>query len=237
VTFDLLRESEKFAQTVQDLLDAVLPVDPKADIEHRRLNVLKQDPWYVIRPGSQKKLGAIHLLADGEHLANLSLTFKCGPDRVSRYLAVRKSSFQLQWLGEGPPLMRLDFDHKSHTVPVAHWNVHAERGATSVLLAKCNPKHVGLLSKVHLPLGGTRYRPCLEDFLEMLIKEFKFDTKSKWSDAIEVGRESWRIKQAKSIVRDLPDIAARVLENELDYKVTPPSSGHPPRNEAVLRDH
>ncbi|MFD4250475.1 hypothetical protein ACFWQL_12125 [Amycolatopsis thermoflava] len=237
MTFDLLRESTNFAQAVQDMLDAVLPVDPRADIEHRRLNVIKQDPWYVIRPGTQRKLGAIHLLSGGDHVANLSLTFKCGPDRASRYLAVRKSSFQLQWLGEGPPLMRLDFDHKAHTVPVAHWNVHAERGATSVLLARCNPKHVGLLSKVHLPVGGTRYRPCLEDFLEMIIKEFRFDTNPKWSDAIRAGRASWRVKQAKSIVRDLPDIAVQILENEIGYTITPPTSGHPARNAEVLHDH
>lgn len=237
MTFDLSEESASFAQAVQDMLDAVLPADPAADIEHRRLKVLQQDPWYVIRPGTQTKLGAIHLLSGGKHVANLSLTFKCGPDRASRYLAVRKSSFQLQWLGEGPPLMRLDFDHKAHSVPVAHWNVHAERGATSVLLAKCNPKHVGLLSKVHLPVGGTRYRPCLEDFLEMIIKEFHFDTMAKWQEAVHAGRESWRIKQAKSIVRDLPDIAAQILQNELGYAITPPADGHPVRNGEVLRNH
>jgi hypothetical protein len=63
------------------------------------------------------------------------------------------------------PLLRLDFDREMHTAPGCHWNVHAERGAITNLLARNNPDHSGELCKLHLPVGGARMRPCLEDLL------------------------------------------------------------------------
>jgi hypothetical protein len=41
--------------------------------------------------------------------------------------------------------VRLDYDRDAHTVPAAHWNVYAERGAVSNLLGKTNPDHPGLV--------------------------------------------------------------------------------------------
>jgi hypothetical protein len=234
VIFDLDRETRTFGQTIQDLLDAVLPTKAGDDPEQRRLNVIRQVPWFVVRPGTEEKPGKIKLLHNGEHVADLSLNYRCLADQSGSFLAVRKSSFQLTSRQDGPPLLRIDFDHNAHTVPTAHWNVHAERGATSALLARCNRKHVGLLSKIHLPVGGPRYRPCLEDFLEMLIKEFNFDSQTGWCDAIREGRETWRTFQARVVVRDSPEAAADVLR-QLSYQVEAPADGAPEPNTDVLR--
>ncbi|SEF29270.1 hypothetical protein SAMN05421837_104616 [Amycolatopsis pretoriensis] len=236
MTADLHEESVKFAQQIQDLLDAVLPMSEAEDQEVRKLKVIEHEDSYAIRPGTLQKVGAVWLTKGGDHVADLHLSYLCALDRSRGFLAVRKSKFQLTSARpkEGPPLFRLDFDNKAHTVPAAHWNVNGERGATSVLLARCNPDHVGLLSQVHLPVGGVRYRPCLEDFLDLLLTEFKFDRNPAWQDRIEDGRESWRRLQTRAIVRDSPEDAAEVLA-KLGYSVTPPDSGHTATNLEALR--
>jgi hypothetical protein len=236
VTIDLAARSLVFAQETQDLLEQILPNGDGEDVELRKLKVLAHDDSFVIRPGDEKNARPVWLLKDGEHVADLDLSFKCALDGSRGYLAVRKSSFQLRSVRpkEGLPLLRLDFDHKMHSAPVAHWNVHGERGATSVLLSRCNPGHVGLLSQVHLPVGGVRYRPCLEDFLELLIVEFNFDVNTGWKAAVVAGREKWRMLQLRTAVRDSPADVAEVLRG-LGYNVVAPDGGHGERNDGVFR--
>lgn len=225
MTFDLDESTTAFAQEIQDLLVAVLPA-PKGKQELQQLKVIRQDDWRVIRPGTLEKPGSIPLLNQGVHVANLGIYYRCAPDQSRSYLAVRTSQFEVRSVQESTPLLRLDYLHDARSVPAAHWNVYAERGATSVLLARCNPKHQGLLSKVHFPVGGTRYRPCLEDFLEMLIVEFNIDTCPGWEGAVQAGRERWRVFQTKAVVRDSPAVAAEVLR-KLGYKLTEPADGPP----------
>lgn len=64
---------------------------------------------------------------------------------------------------------------------------------------------------MHLPVGGTRSRPCLEDFLEMVIREFRVDAHPGWEERLREGREQWRTLQTRAVVRDSPDAAAEVL--------------------------
>ncbi|BCB85704.1 hypothetical protein Psuf_030170 [Phytohabitans suffuscus] len=49
---------------------------------------------------------------------------------------------------------------------------------------------------------------------------------------LDSGRERWRRRQAATVVRDLPDEAARVL-GELGYTVTPPTEVKPPSVKAL----
>lgn len=236
MTIDLHDESSKFAQRVQDLLDGTLPLGKGEDPDLRKLKVIEHDESYAIRPGTAKELGSIKLFKDDDHVADLYVTFRCALDRSRGFLSVRKSKFQLTSARpkEGAPLLRLDFDHKAHSVPSAHWNVNGERGATSVLLSRCNPDHIGLLSQVHLSVGGVRYRPCLEDFLDLLLTEFKFDRVPGWQMRLEAGREDWRRVQTRAIARDSPKDAAEALVN-LGYTVIPPEDGHTETNIDVLR--
>lgn len=122
------------------------------------------------------------------------------------------------------PFFRLDYQHDATNVPGAHWNVHAERGAVSAMLARANPNHSGRLSKIHFPVGGIRHRPCLEDVLELLLNEFRIDAQPNAKEAICAGRHRWRTIQTKVIVRDAPELAAGVLRT-LGYKIDPPASG------------
>jgi hypothetical protein len=106
---------------------------------------------------------------------------------------------------------------------------HAERSALTRVLARSNPDHNGEVSKVHLPVGGFRMRPGIEDVLQMLITDFRFDHLPDAQAAIDEGRIRWRRRQIAAMIRDDPPEAIRVLEEELGYKVTVPD-GVPARS-------
>lgn len=234
MNFDLDAATTKFAQDTQNFLDGVLPRGEAEPADEPRIKILRQGERSVVRTGTETKAGGLKLHSDGKHVGELAVSYHCAPDRPGHYLAVRKSMFQLTSPQEGTPLLRLDFDHAMHTVPAAHWNVHGERGATSVMLARCNPDHSGLLSQVHLPVGGIRWRPCLEDFVDLLIAEFNIDHHPNASKLIEAGRQQWRTFQTRSVVRDSPEDAAAVLRN-LGFTVSPPDGELPSQNVDMLR--
>jgi hypothetical protein len=234
VTLDLNAASTAFAQDIQNLLEGVLPPGKGEPSNQPRIRVLRQGARHVIRTGTEDKAGGMRLHSEGRHVGDLQVLYHCEPDRADRFLAVRKSMFQLTSPQEGTPLLRLDFNQAANKVPAAHWNVHGERGATSVMLARCNPRHSGLLSQVHLPVGGTRGRPCLEDFLDMLIAEFGIDHAADSDALITAGREKWRLFQTRAVVRDSPDVAASVLHH-LGYTVLAPETGTPTPNVDMLR--
>jgi hypothetical protein len=233
VTINLQTAALAFGQEVQDLLDAVLPRPHYVPEGDRRVRVVAAERnRYSIRIAQRR--GLIALTRNGASVASLRITFKCTTDTSGRYLAVQRSSFELQGLGDRIPLARLDYDRGAHTVPAAHWNVHAERGTVSNLLGKTNPDHPGLVSKLHFTVGGSRMRPCLEDFIDLMAYEFQFDLHSGASNTLEAGREQWRRKQIAALVRDAPDEAVRVLDR-LGYSITPPTAGPPACNTRELR--
>lgn len=118
--------------------------------------------------------------------------------------------------------------------PTAHVHFHGHRGALSNLLSQAGHDSPHDMSSLHLPLGGSRFRPCLEDFIQFLICECRFDAQPGWQKHVEAGRERWRCRQAAAVVRDVPEKAARVLR-DLGYTVEAPDP--PPANgEKALRN-
>jgi hypothetical protein len=105
--------------------------------------------------------------------------------------------------------------------PSAHIHVHGHRGALSHLLSQTGHEHPHEMGSLHIPVGGSRYRPCLEDFIQFLLCECLFDGEAGWRPRVEAGRERWRLHQAAAAARDAPEEAARVLR-ELGYVVTAP---------------
>src|SRR5699024_2755301 len=92
------------------------------------------------------------------------------------------------------------------------------------------------IQDVHFPMGGHRFRPCLEDVLHMLIEEFGIDRQSETFQALEEGRIAWRRKQARSVVRDDPESAVNALR-QLGYDVDwRHESGEPPVRWDRLRE-
>jgi hypothetical protein len=61
----------------------------------------------------------------------------------------------------------------------------------------------------------------LEDVVQFLITECRFDHLDGWEQHVERGRELWRRRQVAAAVRAVPSEAVRVLR-ELGYSVAGP---------------
>lgn len=225
MSLDLAAAAGAFGAELQQLLDAVLPYQPGVDPLRRQVTVTTSRLAFAIELGTAagREAETIPLLKNDVKVAELFVQIRLTADSEDRYPAVSKSKFELRL--NRHPLLRLDFNKDAHSVPGCHWNVHGERGAITALLARNNPGHSGELAKVHLPVGGARMRPCLEDLLQMLVDEFRFDSLPGALTAIEGGRVQWRRLQLAAMVRDDAEEAVRVLREELGYTVDDPTDG------------
>lgn len=68
-------------------------------------------------------------------------------------------------------------------------------------------------------MGGPRFRPCLEDIIEVAIDEFGLDHKPTHKRVLTQGRSRYRLDQLRTSVRNEPETAVTVLR-ELGYKVS-----------------
>jgi hypothetical protein len=176
---DLQHQVEEFGRETAGLLSAALPGLPARPIE-----ILHREDRYVIRPTESKGLP---LYVQGEELAKLELSIACELDSIGRYLAVERSSFGLLAALDRTPVLRIDYRRDMYAAPAAHVQVHAHRGALSHLLSRAGHPHPHDMSALHIPIGGARFRPCLEDFIQFLIAECKFDSLPGWLDCVQKG--------------------------------------------------
>ena len=151
----------------------------------------------------------------------MKLSIACQLDSVGKYLAVDESTFNLLAILDRAPVLRIHYLRDPGTRPTAHVHMHGHRGALSHLLSQAGHDSPHDMSSLHIPVGGSRFRPCLEDFIQFLICECRFDAQPDWRPHVEAGRERWRRRQAAAVVRDVPEEAARVLR-DLGYTVEAP---------------
>jgi hypothetical protein len=208
VSGSLEEYSVRFAADVQETLDGVLP-----GVRHVVPTRFQGEERYIVR--TVEKNVALHV--GGEHLADLYLSFGLSLDRSGDYLKTVRTDFALKSVLDNTPLARLDYRADMNRAPVVHWNIHAERGAFSHLLARAHAvdservSRPHALSSLHFPVGGERFRPCLEDFLQFLVEECGVDSVTGWADVVNRGRQQWRRRQLRSTVRDAQEEAADVL--------------------------
>lgn len=155
----------------------------------------------------------LHAVAAGPVVGMLQLDYALGTDRSGRYLAVHSSTFQLRDSRGKKPIVRVEYVRDAHRVPCSHIHVHAESGLFTQLLASTGHDSPAAVQSVHLPTGGDRFRPCVEDFVEFLIVECRIAGRDGWRDDVKQGRELWRELQTASAVRDRPEIAIKTLES------------------------
>jgi hypothetical protein len=131
--------------------------------------------------------------------------------------------------GATEPLVRYEFLETPHGIPAAHVQVHGDHPTwmgvfESISGTRRARKHRRRqrVSDLHFPVGGRRFRPCLEDVLEMLILEFNVVPSPDQETArvaLRAGRAAWRAHQLGAAVADNPAVAVRVL-TQLGYEVT-----------------
>lgn len=131
------------------------------------------------------------------------------------FLAVQTSVISI-YLGSDRRQELLHFDYerdKPHGYPEAHLQVIAGSDAWSDLLSGRLAANDSL-SKLHLPVGGRRFRPALEHVVEFLIREsLVTPTNNSWEANLEASRKEFEIKQLRAAVWRNPDVARAALDD------------------------
>lgn len=222
--------AEQAKQFAEELTDTVYAVSP--DCSAFTAQAVEDGGRFVVR---QSPSVGVPLRVHGSPLLSLLVDYKCSLDGEQKYLAIEQSKITV-YAGPkagGEPLFRYEYERKAEGIPSAHIHVHAHRDALSHVLAgagdgtkrgrrRANASNIPALRELHFPVGGHRFRPCLEDVLEMLIDEFGIDPVPDSALALHNGRERWRRTQTKSVIRDDPESAVATLR-ELGYTVEFPA--------------
>lgn len=214
-------QAADFAERIERTVRGVLPG------EARIVPLRVGDRVVVTAVNSENEQTRVPLYVGGDHVADLSLSLFQSLDRTGQYLKTQRSDFVTHSVLDRQPLVRLDYRHDMSSAPISHWQIHAERGSFSSLLTRAHtldPKRVQsphMLSSLHFPVGGERFRPSLEDFLEFLVSECGVDRIEGWETVLAEGREIWRRFQLRTVVRELQVEAAEVLKLN-GWTVTPP---------------
>lgn len=220
----LLDEAERFADSLSDTLSRVLPGDSSVGAVEA-----PDGGRYIVQPlTDQALLRRLPLFVNGRALAEFAVQLFLEMDTTGDFLKTVKSKLAIySILDSKQPLVRLEYVSDLVSQPVAHWHFHAERGSLTHLLTLSHehqPREVEFphtLSSLHLPVGGERFRPCTEDFLEFLVRECGVDAEPGWQTALAEGRQRWRRLQLRTAVRDLQQEAASVLVAN-GWTVSPP---------------
>jgi hypothetical protein len=204
------------------------------DVENAFLALRHNDTWELegelASPDSSRLRavvdGSVELTAgdDGPVLAKLTVIYKLCADSFSEFLAVEHSSIALKAEIENSPIIRWEYDRDARSKPSSHVQVTAHRGALSHILSQLGHETPHLIESLHLPMGGDRFRPCLEDVVEFLIRDCGFPGAQDWRRIVRDGRAKWRRIQTRAAVRDSPSEAVAQLK-AMGYDVTSPEEG------------
>ncbi len=121
-------------------------------------------------------------------------------------------------------LVHYDFERDKDKSPAederyteAHLQIGGDSPALEVLAAASTraPKS---LHKLHFPVGGRRFRPCLEDVIEFLIRERLVVKKAGWERVLQASRQDFHDQQLGAAIRYRPETAIREL-GQMGYDV------------------
>lgn len=121
--------------------------------------------------------------------------------------------------GQQDILLHYDYERDKEHYAEAHLQVCARHDSFEQYLQELN--RADRLGKIHLPVGGRRFRPALEDLIECLIVEKLVTPKPGWRLVLNETRKNYRLSQISAVVRRNPGTAIKELKR-LGYAVVPP---------------
>ncbi|MGV9253026.1 hypothetical protein [Streptomyces sp. NPDC003697] len=143
----------------------------------------------------------------------MDISFQLRLDAEREHLMVHKSFFGVfgsQAAKHG--LFHYDYERdKADGYPDAHLQVY---GASELFSTLNDPRtDVGRsFSQLHFPVGGKRFRPCLEDIIEFLVVERLVEARDGYEKILETGRENFRRNQLWAAMRRDPDAVAKFVD-------------------------
>lgn len=213
----LRTQADDFASRVARLLDGTVTSDSPV-LAWRLGNRMKVAPLQGDEPVP------IALTRNRRPVVDLWLQYLCSWDSYEAYLAVDESKVHVCVHEVNEPLLRFEYERSRQDGLDAHIHVHAASTPLGWLAAMTGQPRKPLLWKLHLPVGGRRFRTSLEDVIEMLATEFGIDTNQGWASQLKVSRDEWLGTQTQAATRDMPEQAAEALQ-ELGWSVSPPAEG------------
>lgn len=155
--------------------------------------------------------------------AHLLVSYICTLDREGEHLTVWASTVGLYLLPDRrEPLFRYEFDRSNTHMPQAHLHVHGQSSALGRLYALAGKETAATLERLHLPVGGNRFRPSLEDVLECLFAEGLLQPLKGWEDAVARHRRGYYVQQLNAAIRRDPEVAVEQLRL-LGYRIEEPA--------------
>jgi hypothetical protein len=150
---------------------------------------------------------------------------RLAPDQERSYLMV-VSSVTIIAIAEDVEddaniLLHSDYErNKGDGYPEAHLQVLASSNAWDSV-ARLDGEHPSL-HQLHLPVGGRRFRPILEDLIDFLVYERLVHTHPQCESTIVARRNEFYDKQLRAAVRRDPGPAVEQLR-EQGYRIQEPN--------------
>lgn len=192
----LTRSAVAFAEEVAGLLAITVCENPaiRAEAVGNRVRVASMD-------GDAQEIG-MPLTIGGAHRLSLFVSYWCTWDFTGQFLAVHSSRFALALPEVNEPLIRVEYAGTRDYAP-SHVQVHAHSNYIAHLMGfKPGRRKVPNVYDLHLPTGGKRFRPCLEDVVEFAIQDLGVEARPEWAEAVAAGRKRWRRIQLAAAIRD-----------------------------------
>jgi hypothetical protein len=142
----------------------------------------------------------------------LDIGYRLCLDQEGQYLAVAASAFSVFAADDdGSCLCRFDYERGKQSYPEAHLQVYGDSSALAIWGGKTRTRQ---LDRLHFPVGGRRYRPILEDVIELLItEELAIPRDEGWREVLRAERELFQQIQLKAAIRRDPETARAALRD------------------------
>ena len=145
-------------------------------------------------------------------------------DDSEKFLATSRSSYTLQGDNDTASILTYDFVREPpNEFPEAHIHVHGESDVLARML-RTSGRDRSKPADLHLPVGGRRFRPCLEDIIEFCVLERLVDARDGWKEILNRSRDNYLDEQLRAAVHRNPTAAAEVLKRD-GWQVIEPGTG------------
>lgn len=226
-------EAEAFAGILTEIVNGTITTDARFVV-----TTLKDNPnlAWVFPEGStltERRIIPINSgLKSGQPIRLwLSTWFRVSLNDSGEHLAVQSSAFALV-LDEksNRPAVRVEYERDrgnepddsipgAHRRSAAHVQIHGSSEELAYIQGLQGSGPLRTLDKFHIPVGGRRFRPTLEDFIEFLWSERLISPlKVGWQQVLSKHRSNWLSLQLRAAVRSDPATAIAQLEI-MGYKV------------------
>ena len=216
---DLQRQARAFAGDLSELLNGTATdgIRLRSYLDPRGRAVLGYNVSMGNSLGDPIPLTVSRSSAD----LHLSVLQTLDLDDSGMFLTTNRSTYTLQEGEAETSILTYDFVREPpNDFPEAHIHLHGESSVLRKML-NLNGRKKDKPADLHIPVGGRRFRPCLEDLIEFCILERLATPREGWKGALEKSKNQYYDRQLRAAIRRSPELAVDVLKQD-GWDVRPP---------------